>query len=256
MKLRAVALSMSLISVPALATEEVVISGLVLDTASAANNDKPLSSVLVEILGPNGIRLKETTTQNNGMFHIKFDDKDKLTGKETIRVDASGYSSRPTSQQIRLERPVGMKLAYQGEFLLTNNRAMRENAAYREAVTKSAVNAQAKFGQAERTRKVFASISTLPQESKDIAFGSVRAQSSSAFSELLKIDKEVTMAKELGTQLQQNGSLIVPLYEPTGKIRFTGPVTSKGEMDAILQQAGQKGFKGNAVINDMQIRKQ
>jgi hypothetical protein len=256
MNLRAVVLSVSLICMSAVAAEEVVISGLVLDTASTANNDKPLGSVLVEILDANGSRIKETMTQDNGRFHIKFDDKDKLTGKETIRVDASGYSARPTSQQIRLERPKGMKLAYQGEFLLTNNKAMRENAAYREAVTKSVVNAQTEVSQAERTRKVFASISTLPQESKDIAFGSVRALSSSAFSELLKIDREVTRARELGTQLQKNGSLIVPLYEPMGKIRFTGSVTSKSEMDAILQQAGQKGFKGNAVINDMQIRKQ
>jgi hypothetical protein len=256
MKLRAVVLSMSLISMPSLAAEEVVISGLVLDTAGTANNDKPLGSIPVEILDPNGSRLKATMTQDNGRFHIKFDDKDKLTGKETISVDAAGYSAKPTSQQIRLDRSKGMKLAYQGEFLLTNNKAIRENAAYREAVTKSAVNAQAEASQAERTRKIFASISTLPQESKDIAFGSVRAQSSSAFSELLKIDKEVTRARELGTQLQQKGSLIVPLYEPTGKIRFTGPVTSQSEMDTILQQAGQKGFRGNAVINDMQIRKQ
>lgn len=255
MKLHFAVLTLCLLCGSVLA-EEVVISGLVLDTASTANNDRPLRQVLVEILDASGGLLKETTTQDNGMFHIKFDDKNKLTGKETIRVDASGYSARPTTTQIKLERPRGMKLAYQGEFLLTNNKAMRENSAYRDAVTKNAVQAQADAGKAERARRVFASISSLPQESKDLAFGSVSAQSASAFSELVKVNKEVTRARELESELRQKGSSIVPLYDPMGTIRFTGPVTSKNEMAAILQQAGQKGFSGNAVINDMQIRKQ
>jgi DNA replicative helicase MCM subunit Mcm2 (Cdc46/Mcm family) len=256
MELRVTVLLVSMLFMSALAAEEVVISGIVLDTRGEANKDKPLGSVIVEILDPNGMPLsppKVTLTQDNGMFHIRLDDKDKLTGKETIKVDAAGYSSRPTLQQIRLRRPTGMKLAYQGEFLLTNIKAIREDPAYREAVVKNAVEAQAKPDQAERTRKVFASFSTLPGESKTIAFGSVRALSSPAFSELLKIDNEVTRARELGSELQLKGSLILPLYEPKGTIRFTGPVTSKDEMDAVLKQAGEKGFKGNAIINDMRI---
>jgi hypothetical protein len=255
MKLTAVILSVSLLSSPALA-EKLVISGRVLDTSGAINEDKPLGQVPVVILDASGKPLKQTTTLNNGYFHIEFDDEHSLTGRETVRVDASGYSERPTSQQINLKRPSGMKLAFQGDFLLTNNRAIRESSAYREAVTKNAVNAHANAAQAERVRRVFASISALPPESKDIAFGSVRAASTSAFSELQIVDKKLATTRELATELTMRGSFVVPLYDPSGKIRFTGPAISKEEIDVILKRADQKGFKGNAVINDMQIRRQ
>lgn len=255
MKIHVILTWLCLLCGPVIA-EELVISGRVLDTASSAAIDRPLPSVVVEIRDPDGKVIGETTTQENGMFHIPFKDKGTLKGKETIHVEASGYSKRPTTTQIKLEREKGVKLAYQGDFLLTNNKAMRENALYREAVIKNAVKAQSEPKQAERARRVFASISALPPESKDIAFGSIKIQSEQAFLELLKVDKELIRTMELKSEFQQQGLSIVPWYDPIGTIRFTGPVTSKNEMEAIIQQAGQKGFARNAVINDMYIRRE
>lgn len=254
MKLLAPMLLMSVLSMPALAADELVISGRVVDTASPARDDTPLASVLVEILAPDGTPLRETSTNRDGRFHFAFDKKDKLTGKETIRVDAAGYSAKPTLQQIKLERPKGMNLAYQGEFLLTNDKRMREEPAYRTAVAESAVRGQTEVGQKERASKILASIVALPKESKEVAFASVRALSVPAFSELTKVDKEVAGARELESALRIRGSQIIPLYEPGGTIRLTGSAKSQNEMDTILLEAGQKGFKGKAVINDMQVR--
>ena len=236
--------------------EELVISGQVLDTASSKGNDVPIEGVVVEVRDLDSKLLGETTTGKSGMFHIKFDDRDVLKGKELIRVEASGYSAHPTTAQISLKRAPGMKLAFQGKFLLTNNQAIRDNAAYRDTVTQNAIKAQVEAGQEDSARMYFASFSSLPPESKDIAFNSIKRQSAPAFSELQKVDKEVLRTREMENELRQRGSSIVPSYDRTGKIRFMGAVTSENEMDAIIQQAGKKGFNKGAVINDMQIRKQ
>jgi hypothetical protein len=254
MKLLAILLWAAILVSPALA-EKLVISGLVLDTSGAIDEDKPLGMVPVMILDANEKILKQTLTGINGRFHIEFDDESALTGGEIVRIDAAGYYRNPTSQKINLKRPDGMKLAYQGEFLLTNGRAIRENAAYREAVVKNAVNTQASSSQAERAHRVLVSLSALPPESKEIAFGSVKAVSPKTFSELEIVDKRMASSRELATELKNQGSFVVPLYEPSGKIRLIGPAVSEKEIDAILNRADQKGLKGNTVINDMMIHK-
>lgn len=255
MMLRALAFFLCALCGPVLA-EEVIISGLVLDTASSAANDKPLGGVVVEVRDVDGKVLGDTTTLSNGMFHIRFDDKEILKGKETIQVEASGYSARPTKTHIKLSRAKGVKIADQGTFLLTNNKFILEDRAYREAVTRNAIQTQAESGQGERSRMVFASLSNLPSQSKGIAFESVKGQSAQAFSELVRVDRDVMRTRELESEFIERGSSIVPSYETTGKIRLTGAVRSKNEMDAVIQQAGQKGFRGGTVINHMSVGKQ
>lgn len=249
------ALAFTCLAASTAAAEELVISGRVLDTSGTANEDRPLSSVVVEILDSGGGRLRETTTQSNGRFHIRFDDKAKLTGKEILRIDAAGYSARPTRQPIKLERPQGMKLADQGDFLLTNTKAIRDDVSYRDAVAKSVVAAQADPRLAERAKRAFASISALPDDSRGVAFGSVKALSGPAYAELLKVDGEATKARAAEADLKQQGLLVLPLHDSGGKIRLTGSVASKQEMDAVLLRVEEKGYKRSIIINDLQLKK-
>jgi hypothetical protein len=256
MKARVAALLLAFLGQGAIA-EELVISGRVLDTAKTkTNEDKPISMARVELLDKKGNAIKQTVTQTNGLFHMPFESEKDVKPNQTLRIRASGYSAHPTTMQVKLKRDAGTKIAYQEDVLLTNDKAIREDAAYLEAVAMAASQAQTTPVQAERARAIYASVSALPEGSKELAFGTIQARSPSAFSELMRVDRELSRTKQLGDELKQQGSSVVPAYDPAGRIRFTGPAASKSEMDSILKQAGKKGFEGQSVINDMHYGKQ
>lgn len=233
--------------------QELVISGRIMEATTKVMQDKPIRSAVIKVLDAKGDVLKQGLSQADGKFNIEFPNSAALTGNEIIRVEAAGFSQYPMIRPIRLVPASGSKTAYQADFLLTSNKLMRESAEYRTTVAQNALEALSTPGQQARARDIYASMSSLPDDSRTLAFESVKAQSASAYTELLSVNAKFQQSRMLATELKDQKSPVVPTWEPSGKLRITGPVTSQGQMDDILKQAGQRGFGQESVINNMHL---
>ncbi len=233
---------------------EFVVSGKVVETGGS-NGDKPVTGATVVLFDDKNSPISTTLTNTSGNFYFRFPSVPSFSGKEYARISKPGYSRNPTTLAVTLKRSEGLMLAFQGEVPLTDEEAIRSNSTYRNQV---GINAKvaSDTGQKEKANAIYASIAGLPDAEKKLVFGNVLTHSESAYSELLKVDEELMKAREFENSIKRNlsPSLGVLRFDSSGSIRLTGTVKSQQDMDNILKQAGDKGFGGGKIVNEMRIQ--
>lgn len=238
--------------------QTLVISGRVLDT-SDPKADTPVVGATVEMFTQKNALIQTKLTGQTGYYHFAFDvaSAAALTGKEHIRISKSGYSLSPTPLALKTAPAAGTKMALQPDVLMTNDEAIRSNPTYRSAVARNAAEA-ASAGQQAKANAIYTSIAGLPTASKQLIYASVKAEGGPAYSELMKVDKEFESGDELRGMFKAKLPYtvdVMPRYDATGRLRLSGTVGSKEDMEFVLLQASKMGFESTKIVNDLRVQK-
>lgn len=236
--------------------QQLVLTGKVFET-SGPMGDAPVPGATVEFFDGNDKKIGETLSDLKGVF--RFQVARAAIGKNAVmKVGLAGYSENPTTKPVKVGLFATNNEFQQPTVLLTNIDGIRNSPSYVERIAKATAQAQASPDQKELANAIYVSLAGLPKESQEVAFNGVRAQSPTAYSELLQVKQEVVKARELETFAREGLSPafeVSPRFTLGGKVRLSGTVSTKQEMDAILKQANDKGFALPKIQNNIRIQR-